>query len=393
MEKLTVDLKKQSRQICSLGLWDDTIPGISFDSEGVSNYAKIQRSMMEDNPIDERGATKWQKLLTGIKAKGEKKDYDCIIGVSGGTDSSYLLHLAVESGLRPLAVNLDNGWSSDIAVSNIKKMTQKLGVDLETYVIDYEEIKDLLRAYMRAGLPWIDNPTDQAIHAVLYKIASREGVKMVLIGTDFRSEGKQPTEWTYSDYKQLKHIHRKFGEVRLKTYPTLSLFQLICYGYIKRIKQVSPFVFLPYDKASAQEFLEKTYNWKYYGEHHHENLFTKWAIGYWMFEKHGIDKRKITYSAQVLNGKLDRENALEIVSKLPYKKELEESDTDYVLKKLSISPDEFKNIWESENKSYVDYPSYYPMIKRMTRLLIPVLKYILPVKPKIFYEMEGRQDE
>ncbi len=385
-------MKKEVGRICSLGIWDETMPGISFDQEGVSNYAKIQLKMMEDNPIDSRGDERWKNILAKVKEKGAKGEYDCVIGVSGGTDSSYLLHLAAHSGLRPLAVNLDNGWSSDIAVSNIKKMTKQLNIDLETYVIDYEEIKDLLRTYMRAGLPWIDNPTDQAIHAVLYKIASREGVKSILIGSDFRSEGKQPTEWTYSDYRQLKHVHKKFGEVKLKTYPTLSFYQLFYYGYIRRIKQISPFIFMPYDKASAQSMLEEKYDWKYYGEHHHENLFTKWAIGYWMYEKYNIDKRKVTYSAQVLNGKLSREEALNIVGKLPYKKELENSDTDYVLKKLNISQEEFKKIWDAENRNFLDYPSYYPMIRKLTKLLIPVLKYILPVKPKIFYEMEGRND-
>ena len=205
-------------KVCSRGVWDESVPGIVFDEQGVSNYAHLFDKLVEAYPRGETGKQEWARLLEMIKAKGKGKRYDCIIGVSGGTDSSYLLHLAKEQGLRPLAVNLDNGWSSDIAVKNIKKMCTALNIDLETYVIDYEEIKDLLRSYMLAGLPWIDTPTDLAIKAILYKIAAREGIRYVLRGNDFRSEGSQPYEWTYGDGRQLKAINQKFGRVKLKTF-------------------------------------------------------------------------------------------------------------------------------------------------------------------------------
>src|SRR5664280_1450280 len=164
-------------QICTRGVWDETIPGIVFDKNGESNYAKLFDTLVESYPRGENGLKKWNTVVDEIKIKGLKNRYDCIIGVSGGTDSSYLLYLAKQDGLRTLAVNLDNGWNSDISVKNIRKMTEALNIDLETYVIDYEEIKDLMRAYMKAGLPWIDMPTDLAIKAVLYKVANRENIK------------------------------------------------------------------------------------------------------------------------------------------------------------------------------------------------------------------------
>jgi N-acetyl sugar amidotransferase len=376
---------------CKLGIWDETIPGITFDKQGISNYAKIQKNLMQDFPQGEKGKADWEQMVTSIKKAKGKKTYDCIMGISGGTDSSYLLYLAKEYGLNPLAINLDNGWSSNIAVENIKKVTSALDIDLETYVIDYEEIKDILRSYMRAGLPWIDNPTDQAIHSILYKTAKREGIKYILLGTDFRSEGKQPTEWTYSDAKQLKFVHKKFGKIKLKTFPLVSFPKYVYYGYLKKIKVLQPFNYLEYNKQDAQKFLIEKFNWEYYGEHHHENLFTKWVIGYWMYEKFKIDKRIITYSAQVLSGKIRREEALSIVENKPYDESLIDTDTNFVLKKLSISDDEFNKIWKSKNKNFLDYPSYFIFIKKTTKFILPVLKYVLLVKPKFFYEMEQRE--
>jgi N-acetyl sugar amidotransferase len=371
-------------------LWDSTVPGINFDEKGISNYARIQQHLMKDYPQGEIGKLEWLNLSEAIKKKGKNRQYDCIIGVSGGTDSSYLLHIAKEYGLRPLAVNLDNGWSSDIAVKNIKKLTSILNIDLETYVIDYEEIKDILRSFVRSGLPWIDVPSDMAIKAVLYKIASREKVNYILVGNDFRSEGKQPTEWTYGDPKLLRHVHNKYGVVRLNTYPMLSYSRLAYLGYIRGIKLISPFNYISYDKESARSYLIKEFQWEYYGEHHHENLFTKWVISYWMYEKFGIDKRIITYSSQILNGKIDREEALKIVSKPPYNKNSIDQETAFVLKKLDLSQSEYEAIWTSPNKSIKDYPSYYPLISKFARAIAPVLKHIVQTKPKIFYEMEGR---
>ncbi|MEI7473904.1 MAG: 7-cyano-7-deazaguanine synthase [bacterium] len=201
----------KTNKICTRSVFDETVPGITFNEKGEANFCNIHDKLTAAYPRGEEGKQEWLNLVNKIKTKGKNKKYDCIIGVSGGTDSCYLLHLAKEYGLKPLAVNLDNGWNSEIAVENIKKVISKLDIDLETYVIDYEEIKDILHSYMKASLPWIDTPTDLAITSILYKIANSEGLKHILVGNDFRTEGKQPIEWTYGDTKQLKIIQKLFG--------------------------------------------------------------------------------------------------------------------------------------------------------------------------------------
>jgi tRNA(Ile)-lysidine synthase TilS/MesJ len=219
-----------------------------------------------------------------------------------------------EYGLRPLAVNLDNGFSSEIAVQNIYKVTKALDIDLETYVIDYEEVKDLLYAYMRAGIPWIDSPTDGAIKAVMYKVALKENIKFIIRGNDFRSEGKQPEEWTSG--ADVIHIHKQFGRgTRLRTYPRQSIARIIYAGFVRKIKDIRPYYYLAYKKQDARKMLQQKFGWQDYGGHHHENLFTKFAMAYWLPRKFGIDKRRINLSAQVLSGAINREQALEMVEK------------------------------------------------------------------------------
>jgi len=378
-------------QVCTRGVWDESIPGIVFDNNGISNYAILFDTLTNSFPRGETGRKEWDCILNKIKQKGQKNKYDCIIGVSGGTDSSYLLYLAKQFGLRPLAVNLDNGWNSDISVKNIRKMTESLNIDLETYVIDYEEIKDLMRSYMKAGLPWIDMPTDLAIKAVLYKIALREKIQFILRGNDFRSEGTQPREWTYGDGRQLKFIHKKFGKVRLHSFPNYTLSDLLYCSLIKGIKSIYPFYYLDYQKKEAQLFLQKNFNWEYYGGHHFENIFTRFAISYWLFEKFGIDKRKITLSAQVLSGEISREKAFGSLSLKPYNESEENMMLEYVLKKLDFTMDEFNVLMASPPKSFYDYPSNYKLIDSLNYLSKPFLKKIFLHKPQSLFQAEMRK--
>ena len=377
--------------VCAIGVWDETIPGISFDAKGVSNYHMLMSKLIEAYPRGVKGLEIWKDMVIKMKKAGEAKPYDCIIGVSGGTDSSYLLWLAKEYGLRPLAVNLDNGWSSDIAVKNIKKMTEALGIDLETYVINYEEIKDLNRCYMKAGLPWVDIPTDLAIKAVLYKIANREKIKFILRGNDFRSEGTQPREWTYGDSRQLDYIHRKYGTVKLKTYPDYRIINLIYNSLIKNIKSIYPFYYIDYRKKDAQKFLQEKYGWEYYGGHHYENLFTRFAISYWLYEKFGIDKRKITLSAQIVSGEIPRNQAIEILRMKPYDEEDKQYFLAFVLKKLDFTNDEFDQLMNARNKSYLDYPSDYRFIDNMINISGPIIKKVFLHKPQSLFQAEMRK--
>jgi N-acetyl sugar amidotransferase len=380
--------------VCSKGVWDSTIPGITFDENGASNYSKMFERYRDQYPRGEKGKKDWEEFLSTIKREGKNKDYDCIIGVSGGTDSSYLLHLAKKVyGLRPLAVNLDNGWSSDISVKNIKKVTKALDIDLETYVIEYEEMKDILRSYMKAGLPWVDFPTDQAIKSILYRTANRENIKYVLIGQDFRSEGTQPNEWTYGDAKQLKYVQGKFGSKKLKTFPNMSFLERLYLVYFKKINLIFPFFFTDYNKQDAQKLLIDTYDWEYYGGHHHENLFTKFVISYWLYVKFGIDKRIITLSAQVMSGMVSREEALAELKKIPYNPETLGSEKTFVIKKLGLGEDEFKEIWARDNKTYHDYPSNHESILRIAKFVKPFIQRIMPQLPSYFIQIEERDME
>jgi N-acetyl sugar amidotransferase len=382
------DIKK----VCAAGVWDETIPGITFDENGVSNYYRLMVKLMEAYPRGVKGQVLWEQLIEKIISAGKGKRYDCIIGVSGGTDSSYLLWLAKETGLNPLAVNLDNGWNSDVAVKNIKKMTRELNIDLETYVINYEEIKDLNRSYMKAGLPWVDIPTDLAIKAILYKIAGREGIKYILRGNDFRSEGTQPREWTYGDGRQLKYIHKKFGKRKLKTFPNYTIPDLLYYSLVKNIKSIYPFYYLDYSKKTAQDFLKEKFGWEYYGGHHFENLYTRFVISYWLFEKFGIDKRKITLSAQVVMGDISRAEALGILSVKPYTEVEKDLLLDYVMKKLDFEATEFDSILNSPNRSFSDYPSNYKIIEKSGYLSKSILSRIFLHKPQSLFQAEMRKE-
>jgi N-acetyl sugar amidotransferase len=348
--------------ICSVGVWDESIPDISFDESGKSSYCRLQEKLMSDYPHGAEGLKDWNHLVLKMKESGKNKKYDCIVGVSGGTDSSYLLHVCKQNNLRVLAVNLDNGWSSEIAVKNIKKMTNQLNYDLLTYVIDYNEVKAVLRAYMKASLPWVDSPTDMAIKACLYLTAQKEKIKYILSGSDFRTEGKQPFQWTYSDYRQFHYLLRKYEEIQVHSFPVLSYFRLGWISIIKGIKIVRPYYFIEYSKHKAQEELIKNYSWEYYGGHHHENTFTKFIISYWMYEKYGIDKRKITLSAQIMNGDLSREEGIAKINEKPYDPKVIDNQIAYVCKKLDLSKDEFDLILNQPNKYYYDYPNSHDLV-------------------------------
>lgn len=369
-------------RICAKGLWDESIPGINFDENGVSNFCKLQEHLMSEYPRGEKGLADWMQFVQKIKNSGGKNKYDCLIGVSGGVDSSYLLHISKLYGLKPLAINLDNGFSSEIAVQNIYKITSKLNIDLETYVINYEEIKDLLLSYMKASLPWIDAPTDLAIKATMYKIAMKEGIRYIIRGNDFRSEGKQPKEWTYSDARQLKYIQKKFGSgISLKTYPLLTLRKMLIAGLIYKIRDIRPLYYLNYSKQDAKILLISQYDWKDYGGHHHENLFTKFAMAYWLPGKFGIDKRKINLSAQVLNGAITREQGLKLLNEPFSSKEDLDLICQYIVKKLGIEQSEFQKIWNSKNKKTFDYPSDYKLIMGLSDRFSHIIRKLYAFTP------------
>ena len=378
-------------KICSRCVMDSNVPGICFDDNNVCNYCKQFDRLCEDNPIDARGKEILDLMFHDIKQKGKNSQYDVIIGVSGGTDSTYLVHMAVEYGLRPLAVHLDNGWNSEISVTNIKSVLEKHNIDLITHVVNYDEMKDIMLSFMKASLPWIDGPTDIALMSTIYRTAAKFNISYVLVGNNFRTEGRQPDAWTHVDGRMVKYVQRKYGSQKLKTFPNLTALDLLYFGAVKKIRMIRPLNFLNYNKKEVQSFITEKYGWKNYGGHHHENVFTKFAIAYWLPKKFNIDKRKVTYSACVRSGEMTRAEAQQKLLEPPYDPKLMEEDKNYVIKKLGIVDSEFEQIWNLPNKSFLDYPSYYPLYLRFRGMFDFAFKYILPFKPMLSYEMNDKK--
>ena len=330
-----------------------------------------------------------KKQINLMKAAGKGRNYDCIIGVSGGTDSTYQLHLAAKYGLRALAVHFDNGWNSEIANSNIEHVTRRLGFELQTYVVNWEEFKDLQLAFLRASTPDSEIPTDLAIQKVLYKIAAEEGVKYVLNGHSFRTEGKVPIAWSYGDGRYLKAVHKLFGNVKLKTFPNYNIWDLFYYTYIKKIKQVRMLYYVPYDKQAMKKFLADEYGWQDYGGHHYESVYTRFYQGYILPNKFGIDKRKREYSALIRSGQMTKQEALDkLENELPMPAELAASDRAYVIKKFGLTEAEFEEIMNAPLKSFEDYPNYYSIIKRFRKPIEWLYRMVSPTTPLLIRKMK-----
>ena len=366
-------------QTCSRCLSDTTIPGIRFDENGVCNFCKSHDSLLELYPQEKSiRQERLKNLVDKIKTKGKKRKYDCIVGVSGGTDSTYTLYLTKKLGLRPLAVHFDNGWDTDIAIKNIKNATTKLDVDLFTYMVDYEEFKDVQKAFLKASVPGIEVPTDVAIHGALYQIAMENKLKFILGGHSFMTEGTVPREWSYIDGTYIKSVHKKFGKIPLKSFPNATIYKIFYYTFIKGIKQIPILNYIKYNKETARAFLEKVLGWTYYGGHHHESIYTYFSSAWYAYEKFNIDKRKISFSGPVRMGYMKREHALkELKTKPPVKQET----IDYCIKKLGLTQKEFDEIMALPPKNFHDYRTSYSTLQKLKFFvkLAVKLKLITPV--------------
>ncbi|XDD51952.1 N-acetyl sugar amidotransferase [Leptospira sp. WS92.C1] len=364
--------------MCTRCLCDTTISSIRFDSEGICNFCISHDLLMKSYPGAEQTREKLNQLLRQIKKDGIGKNYDCIVGISGGTDSSYTLHLAKELGLRPLAVHFDNGWNTDQSVKNIKAITDALDVDLETYVVDWEEFKELQISFLKASVPCIEAPTDVAIFGTLYRIADQENIKYILGGQSFKTEGTVPKEWSYIDGTYVNTIQKIFGKSKLKHYPGLSLVSLFKYMFIKRIKMIPFLNYVEYSKFTAKALLKDVYGWVDYGGHHYENIYSKFAFGYYQFHKFGIDKRKISLSGPVRSGLLTKKEALAQIEREP---DVKEDIVDYCVRKLGITKSEFLEYYNSLNKTYKDYFTSENILKyfKIPIRLMVSLKLVTPV--------------
>ncbi len=350
-------------QICTRCVSDTSLPGIRFDRDGVCQYCHAHDELEKRYPLGEEGQRRLDKIVAKIKRAGKNKPYDCIVGVSGGRDSTYSLYRAVEVGLRPLAVHFDNGWDIELAVRNIKNSCTKLNVDLYTHVADWEEFKDLQIAFLKASVPEAEIPTDVAIHGALHQAAVREGVKYIIIGHSFRTEGIAPIEWTYMDGKYIRSIRRRFGTKKQKTVPNFTIGQYFYYNFIKRIRAIPILNYGRYRHSEVMKLLEDELDWQYYGGHHHESSYTHFVQTALFGPKFNIDKRRLELSALIRSGQRTRQEALEELQSESY--EADEELVEYVLNKLGLSRDQWERILNDPPKSFRDYPSYYPYIRAM----------------------------
>ncbi len=350
-------------RICTNCVMDTTDSRIIFDSEGVCDHCNTFYKQIEPNwnPND-IGWTELEKVVSKIKAEGAEKDFDCILGMSGGIDSSYLTYLAKEKlGLRPLVFHVDAGWNSQIAVNNIERLVDKLGLDLYTEVIDWEEMKDLQLAFFKSGVPHIDTPQDHAFFATMYNFANKYNIKYILTGANYSTECvRNPVEWMYyqSDSIQLKDIHKKFGERPLNNFPiTNILWHKVFLNFFKGIKVFKPLDYMPYIKEEAMKLLEREFGWQRYPQKHFESRFTKFYESYWLPEKFGYDTRKVQFSSLILTGQMTREEAIKKLSKPAYDPETIKQDFEYIATKLGISVQELQQYFDAPNKTYKDYRS------------------------------------
>jgi hypothetical protein len=319
-------------------------------------------------------------IFKEIKKAGKNKKYDCVVGVSGGVDSSFMLHKAIEWGLRPLAVHYDNTWNSAIATENIKKMLKKLDVDLFTYVVDNKEADDIFKAFFQSDVPELDASTDLALAEVLYRAADKFGVKYILEGHSFTTEGVAPLGSVYFDGKYIKSIHRKFGKLPMKTYPLMDFFSFMKWVAIKRIKKIRPYWYINYTKEDARSLLEEKYDWQYYGGHHLENRLVAFNHSYYLPKKFNMDLRNLSLAASARNGKMPREIAIEKYAEEPH---LEEGLLEYFKNRLGITTDEFDAIMNRPGKNYKDYPTYKKRFERLRPLFYVLAKANLV--PMSFY--------
>ncbi len=349
--------------VCTNCVMDTSDSSIVFDDKGICDHCNnFYQNIEPEWYTDERGHQKLTEIITKIKKDGFGKDFDCIIGMSGGIDSSYLVYVAKEVyGLRPLVFHVDAGWNSQIAVNNIERLVDKLGLDLYTHVIDWEEMRDLQLAYFKSGVPHIDTPQDHAFFATMYNFASKYNVKNILTGANYSTECvRNPVEWMYyqSDVIQLKDIHKKFGSRPLKNYPlTNILWHKVYLPYFKGIKVIAPLNYVPYVKQEAMQLLQEKFGWQPYPQKHFESRFTKFYESYWLPKKFGYDVRKVQYSSLILTGQMTRDEALMKLSNLPYDESTIHQDFEFVANKLGISIKELQSYFEAPNKTYKDYAS------------------------------------
>lgn len=356
-------------------------PGLEFDPNGVCQYCRRYKRNFIDNAPSE--AELQQALKAQLKElKSTKGKYDSIMGLSGGVDSSYLAYKAKEWGLNPLLVHFDNGWNSELAVQNIERIVEYTSFDLYTYVVDWEEFRDIQRAYIKAGVLDWEVPTDHGLFAALYNKAYQLNIKYVLTGANHQTEAILPKSmrWSKKDVANIIDIHKKHGSRKMKTMPILNFYRYSYLQLVKQFKTVNLLEVVEYDKDKAKEVIISEMGWRDYGGKHYESIFTRFYQGYVLLEKFDVDKRRAHLSNLICSGQMTREEAFEELSKSPYDPEMLKQDTEFFLKKMGFTAEEFKQIMNEPPKSHLDYASYetglYPKHEKLMQRLQPFSKVL-----------------
>lgn len=351
--------KQRDYQICTRCIMDTTDPEITFDENGYCNHC-VQYYQRAVNEVfsEAEGEAILQSIVAKIKQEGKGKEYDCIIGVSGGVDSTAVAYHVKKLGLRPLALHLDNGWDSELAVDNVKRLLDTLEIDLYTHVIDWEEFRDLQLSFLKASVANCEIPTDHAINALLVRTAQERKIRYIITGGNLATEGILPAAWGYYnlDLKHLKALHKRFGSVKLKTFPQLSLLRFLYSVFIQRVRYIPVLNYLNYNKAEAKELI-KTLGWRDYGGKHFESIYTRFFQSYILPKKFGYDKRRAHLSTLICSGQISREDALAEMLEDPYKGGDLQQDREYVIKKLGLTEEEFDKLMAAPVKEHTEYPS------------------------------------
>ncbi len=373
---------------CILDTSDD--PLISFDDTGVCNHCRAYQQMVAEYVFKgEEGKKRLNEIVEKIKIVGKHQEYDCIIGLSGGVDSSYVAYYVVKKlGLRPLVIHFDNGWNSELAVKNIENIVKKLNIDLYTYVVNWEEFKDIQLSLIKASVVDIEMVTDHAIIAVTNELARKNGIKYIISGGNLATESWSfPKHWIHDkhDWLNIKSIHKQFGTVKIKTFPHFSFLKKFYYYTILKIETIEILNYLDFNKAEAKELLKRDYDWKDYGGKHYESIFTKFYQSYILPVKFKIDKRKQHLSSMIGSGQLTREAAKQEIGKVLNDDNQLRGDKEYVIKKLGLTADEFEKLMLLPVKKHTDYPNYskyYEFVTFFYKKFKPLIKMVRVFIPK-----------
>lgn len=370
------DMPRKARkyQACTRCVMDTSARSISFDASGVCDYCRSAEVRLSTELFGEQSdsAAQLAGLIAEIKRAGRGKPYDCVIGVSGGVDSSYIAYLAKKVyGLRPLAVHFDNGWNSELAVQNIERLLKTLDIDLQTHVVDWEEFRDLQLAFLKSSVPNCEIPTDHGILALLYRSAAQQGVRYIVHGGNLSTESIMPNEWMHDakDLRFLKSIFRRFGQGKFRTMPLMGLSRLAWYILVRRIRYVSLLNYLKYDKEQAIQLLEHQWGWRRYEEKHFESIYTRFFQGYLLPRKFKIDKRRPHFSSLILSGQMTRAEALELLEQLPCSEARAKEDVEYVRNKFGLSVSEFDEIMRAPVKSSDAYANSEWLVRKLSPMV------------------------